>query len=62
MKKKGYGSGYKILSKENTMVMRSFDNNPVNLISLHVAVDPIGNVRRFDQREKLILKYYDLIL
>lgn len=62
MKKKGYGSGYKILSNENAMVMRSFDNNPVNLISLHVAVDPIGNVRRFDQRGKLILKYYNLIL
>ena len=32
--------------------MRWFDNKPVNLISSYAAVEPIDNVRRYDQREK----------
>ena len=53
MKKKGRGStDFKILSDENIIIVRWFDNKSVNLISSYVAAEPIDSVRRYDQREK----------
>ena len=53
MKKEGRGStDFKILSDENIIIMRWFDNKPVNLISSYVAVEPIDSVRCYDQREE----------
>ena len=53
MKKKGREStDFKILSDENIIIVRWFDNKPVNLISSYVAVEPIDSVRRYDEREK----------
>ena len=53
IKKKGRGStDFKLLSDENIIIVRWFDNKPVNLISSYVAVEPIDSVRRYDQREK----------
>ena len=43
---------FKLLSDENVIIVRWFDNKPVNLISSYVAVEPIDTVRRYDQREK----------
>ena len=45
MKKKGREStDFKILSDENIIIVRWFDNKPVNLISSYVAVEPIDSV------------------
>ena len=46
MKKKGRFCLIKILSDENIIIVRWFDNKPVNLISSYVAVEPIDSVRR----------------
>ena len=46
-KKKGRGStDFKLVSDENIIIVRWFDNKPVNLISSYVAVEPIDSVRR----------------
>ena len=50
MKKKRWGStDFKVLSDENIIILRWFDNKPVNFIS-YVAVDQIDSVRCYDQR------------
>uniref|UniRef100_A0A3Q1H8P7 PiggyBac transposable element-derived protein domain-containing protein n=1 Tax=Anabas testudineus TaxID=64144 RepID=A0A3Q1H8P7_ANATE len=52
LKKKGRGSLDFRVNQEDLIIVKWFDNKAVNLISSFVGIEPLGNVKRWDQKAK----------